>query len=444
MSDKSSSGAFTSALRFLARDCLHEHRVASDLTCVADLSGRRAADGADKTPLLVTGIAFERCTKCGQIRMAGAPDVSLAGLEAALSPIVARAIGSHFTLEVGQRAPEAVPTEVAPLSDASMPKPTRPADRTSIEDLATQFRTRVSQPSVRLEDVVLSAITHRSVMEALEKIRSYSLIYETWGFSAVDPKGRSITLNFFGPSGTGKSRTAEALAQALDRPVLRVAAADVEARYLGDSPRNVRAIFQAAREAGAVLFFDEADALFGRRASEVTQGVDHEVNAVKTTLLTELDAFDGVVILATNLQEVIDPAFIRRIAWHVHFRKPDLEARRKLWELHLVPGIPLAEPRGELIAHLADASEGRSGGDILTTLRIGLPAAVRRCAGHDRVLVSREDIVGAMSQVEEGYRHVGVRRAEPVTVPRVAPKPQIQTIASAEVPAAPIATVKEE
>lgn len=418
-------GVFSRAIATLRGDCAHSERVSLTPTAIADLTGSRAVEGADLSKLKVSGVVFERCTRCGDVYISGAPTEALGKLAEAATALVKCSPTRHLVIEVGDPPASKNEAAVAAVPTPPQSRASPPPSEASITNVVGDFESRVTAPTSSLDDVILADDTQRSVVEALEKVRSFELIYRTWGFEAMDPKGRSITMNFYGPSGTGKTRTAEAMAHALGLRMLKVSAADVEARYFGESPKNVRAIFQAARVTGALLFFDEADALFGRRASEVTQGVDHEVNAVKTTLLTELDAFDGVVILATNLEEVIDPAFLRRIAWHIHFRKPDREARRRLWELHLVPGIPLGEPRTELVEFLVDASEGRAGGDILTALRIGLPAAVRRCAGLPRVEVTRSDLEHALDQVESGYRNVGVRK-RPAALP--APRIDRQTV----------------
>lgn len=408
-------------LALLRQGCSHADREEFEPRVTGDLGTDNVTDETASIPLTVSGVAFWRCKRCGYVRANGAIGArfltAVGGLVSALLP----GFTGDITVRLGTTAAEAKSVGAVEPALPDSRRKSKAVPETSITDLAAGFRSRVVAPKTTMEEVVLAEATQRSVLEALEKIRSYSLIYQTWGFESIDPKGRSVTLNFYGASGTGKSRTAEAIAHTLGMPILLISAADVEARYMGDSPRNVRAIFQAAREAGAMLFFDEADALFGRRASEVTQGVDHEVNAIKTTLLTELDAFDGVVVLATNLQEVIDPAFIRRIAWHVRFHKPDREARRRLWELHLVPGIPLAEPRDTLVEFLVDESEGKAGGDFLTALRIGLPAAVRRCSDQAEVRVSRADLAQALGQVSEGYLNVGVRRPAGPSIGSVTP-----------------------
>lgn len=268
---------------------------------------------------------------------------------------------------------------------------------------------RCTTPRFRLEDVILPERTMTEILEALTKLEYRELIYDRWGFGSVDPAGRGARLNFYGPPGTGKTRTAEAIAGELGKPLLALTAADVESRYMGETPKRIQAAFDAARHHDAVLFFDEADSLFGKRASDVSQGVDHEINAAKSTLLVEVEKYEGILILASNFQGNFDRAFVRRIGYHVRFLKPDAPARERLWEYHLVAGIPLSEPRGTLISQLTERSEGLSGGDILTTLRLALPASIR--CSPEQPLLAREHLLAAIERVRRAKREIGANRA---------------------------------
>ncbi len=264
---------------------------------------------------------------------------------------------------------------------------------------------RVVAPRFRLSDVILPASTATAIDEVLIKLRYHSLIYSQWGFEAVDPSGLGARLNFYGPPGTGKTRAAEAIAGELGKGFLALTTADIESRYMGETPKRIQAVFAAAREADAVLFFDEADSMFGKRASDVTQGVDHEINAAKSTLLVEVEKFEGILILASNFQGNFDRAFVRRIAHHIHFRAPDDEARRRLWDYHLVQGIPLEEARDGLLDHLVEISEGLSGGDVLTTFRLALPACIR--TAPEGPLLSRAHLEDAIARVQKAKRDIG-------------------------------------
>lgn len=226
------------------------------------------------------------------------------------------------------------------------------------------------------DDLILAAETYRMFEEAIGAMRHHKTVYTDWGFGAVDPTGRNMILNLYGPPGTGKTLAAEALAGTLKRPYLHIGISEIESKYVGDTAKNISAAFTLAAREGAILFFDEADTLLGARLSSVTQGIDNEINAMRSTLLIELERFEGVVVFATNFAKNYDSAFVSRIRYHIEFKLPDLGCRERLWQRMLVPGVPLAEDRDGLIARCAEASEGLSGREIRTVLRTAFPRAI--------------------------------------------------------------------
>lgn len=231
---------------------------------------------------------------------------------------------------------------------------------------------------VTLENgVVLAPTTRQMLEEAIGAIKYHKVIYSDWGFGAVDPMGRNLIINFYGPPGTGKTLTAEGLAGTLKLPYLHVGISELESKYVGETAKNITAVFKAAESQAALLFFDEADTLLGARLSSVTQGIDNEINAMRSTLLVELERFEGIVVFATNFAKNYDNAFVSRIRYNIEFSLPDHEARKQLWHRFLVPNIPLCEGRASLIDRCAGASDGLSGREIRTALRIALPRALR-------------------------------------------------------------------
>ncbi|STQ89204.1 ATP-binding protein [Iodobacter fluviatilis] len=226
------------------------------------------------------------------------------------------------------------------------------------------------------KDVILAESTKTQFDECLAKLRFHKIIYSDWGFSSVDPLGMSTILNFYGPPGTGKTLAAEALAGTLDLPFIQLGIAELESKFMGDTAKNIQAAFEAARESSAVIFFDEADTLLGKRLSSVTQGVDNEVNAMRSTLLIELERFDGIAIFATNFAKNYDEAFRSRISHHIKFDLPDFAARKRMWDRMLVKGIPIAGERGLLIENCSELSDGFSGREIRTCMRLSLPKAL--------------------------------------------------------------------
>jgi ATP-dependent 26S proteasome regulatory subunit len=257
------------------------------------------------------------------------------------------------------------------------------------------------QPRRRLADLVLSAETERALRVALAKIQHHALLYQTWGLAEIHPEGRGIALNLYGESGTGKSFAAEAIAQHLSKPIIRVDYAQLESRYVGDTPKNIVAAFEAARAHDAVLFFDEADSVLSHRVTNITQAADYGVNISRSTLLLQLDSFEGVVIFATNLARNYDPAVVRRILAHVPFTLPDQAALVRLWRYHLPHKLPRsAEATPEALAAL---SAGLSGGDILNCVLLAASEAAMR--GAEQVALA--DFAEAIAQVRRAKAEIG-------------------------------------
>lgn len=276
------------------------------------------------------------------------------------------------------------------------------------EDLNARMTIFTAEPPQRrLSDLVVGAETERQLRTALAKIQHHDKLYREWGLETIHPEGRGIAINLYGPPGTGKSFAAEAIAEHLGRKIIRVDYAQVESRFVGDTPKNIVAAFDAARQANAVLFFDEADSMLSRRATNITQAADYGVNVSRSTLLLQLDTFEGVVLFATNLASNYDPAFVRRILAHVPFPLPDEPALVRLWRLHLPSRLPLT---GEVTPEgLAALSEGLSGGDVLNCVILAASTAVERGAGR----VTLADFEGAIDQVRRAKEEVGIGPVAP-------------------------------
>lgn len=266
----------------------------------------------------------------------------------------------------------------------------------------------VRDPHITLEgDMVLAPETRRMFDEAIGAMRYHKIIYSDWGLGAVDPTGRNMVLNFYGPPGTGKTLAAEALAGTLQCPFIHIGISEVESKFVGETAKNISAAFKAAAITGALLFFDEADTLLGARLSSVTQGIDNEINAMRSTLLIELERFEGIVVFATNFSNNYDNAFVSRIRYHIKFELPDLDGRRRLWQRLMVPGIPLAEDRDALIERAAESSEGLSGRELRTVMRTALPRAL--VSNPEQPQVTWADFEGAIADIRNANRNVGKR-----------------------------------
>ncbi|HEY7769457.1 ATP-binding protein [Longimicrobium sp.] len=192
-----------------------------------------------------------------------------------------------------------------------------------------------STPRRSFADVVLPPSTRRALDNALVQIQKHDLIFGEWGLGERHESGLGLAFNFAGPPGTGKTICAEAIAHALGKRLLVVRYNELESQWAGATAKNVAAVFASAQAENAVLFFDEADAIAGRRFTSMDQGYQREANAVVNVLLRELEEFPGVVIFATNLAANFDPAFERRIRTHILFEQPGPEEREKIWKVQI-------------------------------------------------------------------------------------------------------------
>lgn len=289
------------------------------------------------------------------------------------------------------------------------PQFTQGLEKSVIEDKKA-FASAVTPRFTLESDVALPGQVIAQLDEAKAKIEYFHKIYVEWGFSSVDPLGNGIVLNFFGPPGTGKTLTAEALAGSLQHTIMTVSIADLESKFMGETAKNIAALFRQASDEKAVLFFDEADTLLGKRLSSVTQGIDNEVNAMRSTLLIELEKHTGIVIFATNFVKNYDSAFLSRITHHIGFTLPGADERYRIWAKLLVEAIPLADARDLMLEQATSLSEGLSGRDIRNAMRLALPKAVleseqKLTLGH---------LESALSQIRDAY---GAISATVVTVP---------------------------
>ena len=258
-------------------------------------------------------------------------------------------------------------------------------------------------PHRSLEDVILPQHTLTMVHSALNKVRFHKKLYEEWNLIKVDPHGQGVAINLFGPPGTGKTLCAEAIANELQKRIINVNYAEIESKYVGETPKNIMAAFKKAHETNSILFFDEADSILGKRLTNVTQSSDYSVNVTRSVMLLQLDQHEGIVIFASNLPQNYDGAFIRRIFTHIEFELPDQQCRVALWN-HLMP----AElPRNHDVTPetLAEKSEGLSGGDILNAVKLAASNAVARTGENCKVFLA--DIYNAIEQIRNSKRQVG-------------------------------------
>ena len=185
-------------------------------------------------------------------------------------------------------------------------------------------------PRYRLSDIVLPPDRLDVLREILNAVRYRARVYEDWGFGRRLSLGKGLNVLFAGPSGTGKTMSAEVLAAELGLDLYKIDLSTVVSKYIGETEKNLARIFAEGETANAILFFDEADALFGKR-SEVRDSHDRYANLEISYLLQRMEQYEGVVILATNLRKNMDDAFVRRMHFTVEFPLPGAADRRRIW-----------------------------------------------------------------------------------------------------------------
>jgi ATPase family protein associated with various cellular activities (AAA)/winged helix domain-containing protein len=184
------------------------------------------------------------------------------------------------------------------------------------------------------DDLVVSSHVADHLHELEAQARRRGEVLDDWGLARLTPLGRGVTALFSGPTGTGKTMAAQVLARALELELYRVDLAGVVNKYIGETEKHLRAVFAACERAPVLLFFDEADALFGRRM-QVNDAHDRFANIEVDYLLQRMEQFDGVAVLATNRKGDLDPAFMRRLRFTIDFAPPTVEERERLWRLSL-------------------------------------------------------------------------------------------------------------
>jgi ATPase family associated with various cellular activities (AAA) len=215
-----------------------------------------------------------------------------------------------------------------------------PADPAALDRLweacRVQARRRLDDLAERIEscvgwdDLVLPPDQLAQLKDVAVHVRQAHRVHEAWGWGAKSGRGLGITALFSGPSGTGKTLAAEVLANELRLDLYRIDLSQVVSKYIGETEKNLRRIFEAAEASGAILLFDEADALFGKR-SEVKDSHDRYANVEVSYLLQRMEAYRGLAVLTTNLKGALDAAFLRRLRFVVQFPFPDAASRSAIW-----------------------------------------------------------------------------------------------------------------
>jgi len=275
----------------------------------------------------------------------------------ALGPLATKLNGqigqivSQFDLEPAQIRQASATVHLDPSAQitSALWNACRQQARVVLEDLAQRLT-----PRATWDDLVLPEPQQRTLYEIVVAVQQRSQVYENWGFSQKNSRGLGISALFAGSSGTGKSMAAEILAQKLQLDIYRIDLSAVVSKYIGETEKNLRRIFDAAEQGGVILLFDEADALFGKR-SEVKDAHDRHANIEVSYLLQRMEAYRGLAILTTNFKNALDTAFLRRIRFLVPFPFPDVTQRLEIWRRVFPPQTPTQDLTYSKLARLTVA-----------------------------------------------------------------------------------------
>jgi len=272
------------------------------------------------------------------------------------------AVAGKFRLNGGQIRDAAVtarnlarartPT-AAQITSADLHAACRLHSNRKLADLAVKITSHYTW-----DDIVLPSDQMAQLREIYSQVRHRALVYDTWGFGGKLAMGKGLSILFAGPSGTGKTMAADVLARALGLDLYKIDVSAVVSKYIGETEKNLARIFAEAMTSNAILFFDEADALFGKR-TQVRDAHDRYANVEISYLLQKMEEYEGMVVLATNLRKNMDDAFVRRLHVTVEFPVPGVADRHRIWEQIW----PAATPRDpgldlEFLAHRIEMPGG--------------------------------------------------------------------------------------
>jgi hypothetical protein len=243
-----------------------------------------------------------------------------------LGPEIDR-VAAQFRLDEREMRAAAVEAVTAPEghNGNALWQACRTQARSGLDELAQRIEPLATWDQIVLPEAQIETL-HAIARQMLQRTK----VYEDWGFGRVCTRGLGISALFAGPSGTGKTMAAEVLANELALDLFRIDLSQVISKYIGETEKNLRRVFDAAEQGGAILLFDEADAIFGKR-SEVRDSHDRYANIEVSYLLQRMETYRGVAILTTNMKEALDKAFLRRIRFIVRFPFPDAAQRAQIW-----------------------------------------------------------------------------------------------------------------
>lgn len=336
------------------------------------------------------------------VTLTNLPDMTDGADKAVLNSRIANAVNDMLRERYRIAAPS-----VTPIPSANSVQQ-NPASNSVQEDADESERLNIEAqtPHYTFDQIILEDSILQELQYAIKFERVRDKVYHEWGLSKIEPSPK-LALNFHGDSGTGKTMAAHTIAHAMGRKIILASYAEIESKYHGDGPKNVKKLFQLAVDTNAVLFIDEADSLLSKRLTNVTQGSEQAINSMRSQLLIQIEQFTGVVIFATNLASNYDGAFVTRIK-SIHFKKPDAALRRKMWERMLLPSLPLDPSiNTEELAEMEDVC-GRDIKNAVVKAAIKtavdeVPMITQKCLEEtlQQIITANREITGQLSSAEK-------------------------------------------
>jgi SpoVK/Ycf46/Vps4 family AAA+-type ATPase len=250
--------------------------------------------------------------------------------------------------------------------------------------------------------LVLYPSAVQSIRMAVNSIQNRAQLEEAFNISSIDPSAKCL-INFYGPPGTGKTMAAKAVARELGKPLLQADYSQITSKWVGETSKGIQLLFQEAAERDAVLFLDEADSLASRRLDSPSDSAGVHFNQEKNVFMQELDKFQGVVIMTTNLFQNYDDALLRRIAEHVRFDMPDMNMRECIIRQLFAKTVKIHVD----YKNLAKITEGFSGGDLLNVAKNSVKLASLNGKDPAKWLISDETVVAVIKQIQESKQATG-------------------------------------
>ncbi|MCF0061361.1 ATP-binding protein [Dyadobacter chenwenxiniae] len=374
------------------KNCEHyaEHVVDVDQIRVSRLFPENGSPS--NSEILIAGLHLKECLRCGAI-LTDFDKHRIKTISRMLSELQSLYQGREITLRLKESKAEPVSTNLTVLGSP---------------ELTEKVSFQAVYPRFGLDDVILNRATQKKLEEVSIRLKYGDLFFVRYNFQKVRPYGRATVVLFYGASGTGKTRTAEGLAQSLGLKFLDVNLSDLTSRFMSQTSKNIQQAFDQASDQNALIFFDEADTVLGKRLSDISQGVEAEINMARSTMLKELERFNGVCVFATNFVGAIDKAFTRRISYIVPFELPDAEHRKSLWDYFLLETLPLENPKNEWIDELVELSEGMTGADIVLAIELTFPMAI--VEDENQPVIRKNFLLQSLFEMKRGKKIIGTSK----------------------------------